>query len=57
MKKVLFTAILIIISLLVIGYNISKENRLEEVTSQEGKYKEIQGTIEKGETLFDIFKK
>lgn len=57
MKKVLFVAILIIISLLVIRYNFSVVNRSEEVTSEEGKYKEIQGTIKKGETLFDIFKK
>jgi len=57
MKKVLFVAILIIIPLLVIRYNFSVVNRSEEVTSEEGKYKEIQGTIKKGETLFDIFKK
>jgi murein DD-endopeptidase MepM/ murein hydrolase activator NlpD len=57
MKKVLFVAILIIIPLLVIRYNFSVVNRSEEVTSEEGKYKKIQGTIKKGETLFDIFKK
>jgi len=57
MKKVLFVAILIIIPLLVIRYNFSIVNRSEEVSSEEGKYKAIQGTIKKGETLFDIFKK
>lgn len=57
MKKVLFVAILIIIPLLVIRYNSSIVNRSEEVSSEEGKYKAIQGTIKKGETLFDIFKK
>lgn len=57
MKKVLFVAILIIIPPLIIRYDFSVVNRSEEVTSEEGKYKEIQGTIKKGETLFDIFKK
>jgi murein DD-endopeptidase MepM/ murein hydrolase activator NlpD len=57
MKKVFLVAILVIIPLLVIGYNFSIINRSEEVTSEEAKYKEIHGTINKGETLFDIFKK
>jgi murein DD-endopeptidase MepM/ murein hydrolase activator NlpD len=48
---------LIIITIFAIEYNFDLVNRLEEVTSKEGKYKEIQGTIKKGETLFDIFKK
>jgi murein DD-endopeptidase MepM/ murein hydrolase activator NlpD len=56
-KKVLLATILMIIPLLVIGYNFRIVDRTEEVISEEGKYKEISGTIEKGETLFDIFKK
>jgi murein DD-endopeptidase MepM/ murein hydrolase activator NlpD len=56
-RKVLLATILMIIPLLVIRYNFHIVDRTEEVISEEGKYKEISGTIEKGETLFDIFKK
>jgi murein DD-endopeptidase MepM/ murein hydrolase activator NlpD len=56
-KKVLLATILIIIPLLVIRYNFCIIDRPEVSVSEEEKYKEISGTIEKGETLFDIFKK
>ncbi|MEW6109495.1 MAG: peptidoglycan DD-metalloendopeptidase family protein [Nitrospirota bacterium] len=61
MRKTLITALVLLIAFLTIrsNLNIINAGREKETTEIAGpeEYREIKGNIEKGETLFDIFKK
>jgi murein DD-endopeptidase MepM/ murein hydrolase activator NlpD len=57
MKKVLLAALSIAIVLLIIRGNFIITNIPQECTSEQKRNMEINGTVKKGETLFDIFKK
>lgn len=56
MKKIFVSVIFLITTFLMVrgSFDIFKES---ENANEYGKYREISGTIKKGETLFDIFKK
>lgn len=56
MKKIYMAAIFLAIMFLIVRGNPGIFSKSEEVNEQE-RYKEISGTIKKGETLFDIFKR
>ena len=56
MKKIFMSVIFLVIVFLMVRSNFSIFNKSAD-TSEQVKYKEISGTIKKGETLFDIFKK
>jgi murein DD-endopeptidase MepM/ murein hydrolase activator NlpD len=57
MKKVFLAALSIAIVLLIIRGNFIITNIPQECTSEQKRNMEINGTVKKGETLFDIFKK
>ncbi len=56
MKKIFISVIFLVIAFLIVRGNFNIFNKSEDANEQ-GKYKEINSTIKKGETLFDIFKK
>jgi hypothetical protein len=58
MRKVFIMLFFLMISFLIIRSDFEIFNKPEKETSSEHeKYREISGTIKKGETFFDIFKK
>jgi murein DD-endopeptidase MepM/ murein hydrolase activator NlpD len=56
MKKIFITAIFLVLTFLMIRGNFDGLKE-QENADEYNRYKEISGTIKKGETLFDIFKK
>ena len=57
MKKALLAALSIAITLLIIRGNFTATNKPQECISEQKRNAEINGTVKKGETLFDIFQK
>ena len=57
MRKIFITVVFIIIAFLTIRSNFNLLDKSDDIKPEREKYTEISGTIKKGETLFDIFKK
>ncbi len=57
MKKLFLIIIFLVIIFTIIRGNFSLRQETEDVGTEQKSYKEIIGTIKKGETLFDVFKK
>jgi len=56
MKRILITAVFLITAFLMMRGDFDIFNK-QENAGKYGKYREISGTVKKGETLFNIFKK
>lgn len=57
MRKIFISAICLALFVLIIRINLNIDSGTEKVLTEEKACKEISGIVEKGETLFDIFKK
>ncbi len=57
MKKLFLIIIFLVIIFTIIRGNFSLRQETEDVGTEQKSYKEIIGTIKKGETFFDVFKK
>lgn len=57
MRKIFISAICLALFILIIRINLNIDSGTEKVLTEEKACKEISGIVEKGETLFDIFKK
>lgn len=57
MRKIFISAICLALFVLIIRINLNIDSGTEKVLTEDKACKEISGIVEKGETLFDIFKK
>lgn len=57
MRKIIILAMFMVIAFLTIRSNFNFLSKPDDIRPEEKRYTEINGTIRKGETLFDIFKK